>query len=82
MTSASLRLRLALYLLRRYTPARLVASLKHHWHGETRSVGMRRDLTEPLEPPEARMPSTIRPIENGDADGLLAPGSDDEPLAE
>jgi RimJ/RimL family protein N-acetyltransferase len=79
MDSPRLRLRYVWYLARKYGLKRLRARLRYRVQGETRSVGLRRDLLQPFERPAARAGITVRPVQDGDLAALWSesPGDDD-----
>jgi len=44
------------------------AAFKTHWRSDTLAYGLRRDLTRPFTAPAAKIPITVRPLEEHDMD--------------
>ena len=63
---------------------RLAGRLQLGLHSEVTRYGLRRDLTQPLEHPKAKIPISVRELQEGDLDTLLniddAQGNPEESL--
>lgn len=64
-------------MVRRGQVVDLTSAVRDKLYGERRAVGLRRDLHEPFESPDARMPISVRPAQADDVARLLRPSPDD-----
>ena len=76
------RIRAFVDAARVYTPADLARRLHRRLAHEARSVGLRRDLDAPFDPPPSRVSLRVRPLEERDVPALLGPPEGGEPEVE